>query len=254
MIALVDLAGKEHHKPDQLSAGEQQRVAIARALVTRPALLFADEPTGNLDYTTGTEILEALWRSCVERHQTVVLVTHDSKAAAYADRVLVISDGAIRDEIDARPADDARHGSAREASRRARSLSPWAGCSSLAIRSLAARRGRTALSVLGIAPRDRGPVRLARDRRRNQRLDRSDRPRSRRAGRTSGSRSFGPTGLSPATLRRVEDAPGVDLAAPALERRTYLAPSPDAPEAASQPVTAVGIDPDARGRASATWS
>ncbi|HEY7130915.1 MAG TPA: ABC transporter ATP-binding protein [Candidatus Limnocylindrales bacterium] len=99
VIALVDLAGKEHHKPDQLSAGEQQRVAIARALVTRPALLFADEPTGNLDYTTGTEILEALWRSCVERHQTIVLVTHDSKAAAYADRVLVISDGQIRDEI-----------------------------------------------------------------------------------------------------------------------------------------------------------
>ena len=98
-IGLVDLAGKEHHKPDQLSAGEQQRVAIARAIVTRPALLFADEPTGNLDYTTGTEILEALWRSCVERHQTVVLVTHDSKAAAYADRVLVISDGRIRDEI-----------------------------------------------------------------------------------------------------------------------------------------------------------
>jgi putative ABC transport system ATP-binding protein len=99
VIALVDLAGKEHHKPDQLSSGEQQRVAVARALVTRPALLFADEPTGNLDYTTGTEILDALWRSCVERHQTIVLVTHDSKAAAYADRVLVISDGRIRDEI-----------------------------------------------------------------------------------------------------------------------------------------------------------
>ena len=99
VIALVDLAGKEHHRPDELSAGEQQRVAIARALVTRPALLFADEPTGNLDYTTGSEILDALWRTCVERNQTVVLVTHDSKAAAYADRVLVISDGQIRDEI-----------------------------------------------------------------------------------------------------------------------------------------------------------
>jgi putative ABC transport system ATP-binding protein len=99
VIALVDLAGKEHHKPDELSAGEQQRVAVARALVTRPALLFADEPTGNLDYTTGTEILDALWRSCVGRHQTIVLVTHDSKAAAYADRVLVMSDGRIRDEI-----------------------------------------------------------------------------------------------------------------------------------------------------------
>jgi putative ABC transport system ATP-binding protein len=100
VIDLVDLAGKERHKPDQLSAGEQQRVAIARALVTSPALLFADEPTGNLDYTTGTEILDALWRSCQERHQTIVLVTHDSKAAAYADRVLVIGDGRIRDSIE----------------------------------------------------------------------------------------------------------------------------------------------------------
>jgi putative ABC transport system ATP-binding protein len=98
-IALVDLEAKADHKPDQLSAGEQQRVAVARALVTRPALLFADEPTGNLDYTTGGEILDALWRSCVGRGQTVVLVTHDSKAAAYADRVLVISDGRIGDEI-----------------------------------------------------------------------------------------------------------------------------------------------------------
>jgi putative ABC transport system ATP-binding protein len=100
LIELVDLTGKEHHKPDQLSAGEQQRVAVARALVTRPALLFADEPTGNLDYTTGTEILDALWRSCQERHQTVVLVTHDSKAAAYADRVHVIGDGRILDTIE----------------------------------------------------------------------------------------------------------------------------------------------------------
>ncbi len=100
VIELVDLTGKEHHKPDQLSAGEQQRVAVARALVTRPALLFADEPTGNLDYTTGTEILDALWRSCEERHQTIVLVTHDSKAAAYADRVLVVGDGTILDTIE----------------------------------------------------------------------------------------------------------------------------------------------------------
>ena len=88
------------HEPTELSGGQQQRVAIARALVTRPALLFADEPTGNLDYTTGTEILDALWRSCVERGQTVVLVTHDTKAAAYADRVLVIGDGRIRDTIE----------------------------------------------------------------------------------------------------------------------------------------------------------
>ena len=100
VLDLVDLKGKERHKPDQLSAGEQQRVAVARALVTRPALLFADEPTGNLDYTTGTEILDALWRSCVERGQTIVLVTHDAKAAAYADRVLVVGDGQIRETIE----------------------------------------------------------------------------------------------------------------------------------------------------------
>jgi putative ABC transport system ATP-binding protein len=100
VLELVDLTGKERHKPDQLSAGEQQRVAVARALVTRPALLFADEPTGNLDYTAGTEILDALFRSCVERGQTIVLVTHDSKAAAYADRVLVVGDGQIRETIE----------------------------------------------------------------------------------------------------------------------------------------------------------
>src|SRR3989475_5232653 len=98
-IEVVDLSGKQHHRPDQLSAGEQQRVAIARALVTRPALLFADEPTGNLDYTTGSEILDALWRSCPERRRTIVLVTHDSKAAAYADRVCVVRDGQILEEI-----------------------------------------------------------------------------------------------------------------------------------------------------------
>jgi putative ABC transport system ATP-binding protein len=95
----VDLAGKERNRPDQLSAGEQQRVALARALVRRPALLLADEPTGNLDFATGTEILDRLWRSCHEGGQTVVLVTHDAKAAAYADRVYVMHDGSLRDEI-----------------------------------------------------------------------------------------------------------------------------------------------------------
>ena len=98
-ITLVELNGKERHRPDQLSAGEQQRVAVARAIVTRPALLFADEPTGNVDFTTGLGILDALWRTCVDRGQTIVLVTHDAKAAAYADRVLVIGDGLVREEI-----------------------------------------------------------------------------------------------------------------------------------------------------------
>lgn len=98
-IAQVELTGKERHRPDQLSAGEQQRVAVARAIVTRPALLFADEPTGNLDFKTGKDLLDALWRTCVDRGQTIVLVTHDAKAAAYADRVLVIGDGQVREEI-----------------------------------------------------------------------------------------------------------------------------------------------------------
>ena len=99
VIDLVELTGKERHRPDQLSAGEQQRVAVARALVTRPSVLLADEPTGNLDYTNSGELLEALWRSCDQGGQTIVLVTHDARAAAYADRVLVIGDGAIQEEI-----------------------------------------------------------------------------------------------------------------------------------------------------------
>jgi putative ABC transport system ATP-binding protein len=99
VIDLVELTGKERHRPDQLSAGEQQRVAVARALVTRPSVLLADEPTGNLDYTNSGELLDALWRSSEQGGQTIVLVTHDARAAAYADRVLVIGDGHIQEEI-----------------------------------------------------------------------------------------------------------------------------------------------------------
>jgi putative ABC transport system ATP-binding protein len=99
VVRLVELSGKERHRPDQLSQGEQQRVAVARALVTRPSVLLADEPTGNLDYTTGGELLDALWLTSEATAQTIVLVTHDARAAAYADRVLVIGDGQIRDEI-----------------------------------------------------------------------------------------------------------------------------------------------------------
>ena len=100
LLELVGLADKAGHSSDQLSAGEQQRVALARALATGPAILLADEPTGNLDYTTGTEILELLWNSCDALGQTIVLVTHDARAAAYADRVLVVRDGTILDEIE----------------------------------------------------------------------------------------------------------------------------------------------------------
>jgi putative ABC transport system ATP-binding protein len=99
LLELVGLAAKGDNQPDQLSAGEQQRVALARALATEPAIILADEPTGNLDYTTGAEILQLLWDSCERLGQTIVLVTHDARAAAYADRVLVLRDGAVLDEV-----------------------------------------------------------------------------------------------------------------------------------------------------------
>jgi putative ABC transport system ATP-binding protein len=99
LLELVGLGDKAGNRPDQLSAGEQQRVALARALATEPAILLADEPTGNLDFTTGSEILDLLWDSCNGLGQTIVLVTHDARAAAYADRVLVVRDGEILDEI-----------------------------------------------------------------------------------------------------------------------------------------------------------
>jgi len=99
LLELVGLADKAGQRPDQLSAGEQQRVALARALAPSPTILLADEPTGNLDFTTGTEILDLLWDSCDRLGQTIVLVTHDSRAAAYADRVLVVRDGEILETI-----------------------------------------------------------------------------------------------------------------------------------------------------------
>jgi putative ABC transport system ATP-binding protein len=98
-LAAVGLSGRAGHRPTELSGGQQQRVAIARALVTRPAVLFADEPTGALDATTSREVLQLL-RTLVDRHaQTLVMVTHDPTAAAYADRVLFLADGRVRDEL-----------------------------------------------------------------------------------------------------------------------------------------------------------
>lgn len=95
LLDLVGLKERRRHKPDQLSGGEQQRVAIARALITQPAILLADEPTGNLDSKTGTAIMELLRRSANELKQTVIVVTHDPKAAAYAGRVIFLRDGTI---------------------------------------------------------------------------------------------------------------------------------------------------------------
>ena len=95
LLREVGLEDRRSHRPSELSGGQQQRVAIARALVSRPSVLFADEPTGNLDSRTSGEILELLRRSVETYGQTAVMVTHDAKAAAIADRVLFLADGEI---------------------------------------------------------------------------------------------------------------------------------------------------------------
>jgi putative ABC transport system ATP-binding protein len=99
LVRALGIADRVRHRPSELSGGQQQRVAAARAMVTRPELIFADEPTGNLDSTASTELLQ-LTRAAVETFgQTVVMVTHDPKAASYADRVVFLADGRIVDEI-----------------------------------------------------------------------------------------------------------------------------------------------------------
>jgi putative ABC transport system ATP-binding protein len=98
-LALVDLSDRAGHLPEQLSGGEQQRVAIARGLVAEPALLLADEPTGNLDRSSGERTLMAMRRACDQRHQSIVLATHDPLVASYADRVLFLRDGRMVDEL-----------------------------------------------------------------------------------------------------------------------------------------------------------
>jgi putative ABC transport system ATP-binding protein len=95
VVASVGLTERLSHKPSELSGGQQQRVAVARALVSRPSVMFADEPTGNLDSTTSGEILGLLRTSVDELGQTTVMVTHDAHAAAIADRVLFLADGDI---------------------------------------------------------------------------------------------------------------------------------------------------------------
>ena len=95
----VGLADRRKHRPSELSGGQQQRVAIARALVSRPTVIFADEPTGNLDSKTGSEILDLLRHSVEEYGQTTVMVTHEPRAAAIADRVLFLADGRIVKEL-----------------------------------------------------------------------------------------------------------------------------------------------------------
>jgi putative ABC transport system ATP-binding protein len=98
LIETVGLGNRRTHRPSELSGGQQQRVAVARALITRPAVVFADEPTGNLDSASGRDVLDLLRRAVDEFGQTIVMVTHDAAAAATADRVMFLADGSVVDE------------------------------------------------------------------------------------------------------------------------------------------------------------
>jgi putative ABC transport system ATP-binding protein len=99
VVATVGLGSRLGHRPSELSGGQQQRVAVARALAARPAIIFADEPTGNLDSRTGGEILAFMRQAVRELGQSIVMVTHDPVAASYADRVVLLADGRIVDEL-----------------------------------------------------------------------------------------------------------------------------------------------------------
>jgi len=99
VVSTVHLGDRLHHRPSELSGGQQQRVAVARALVTKPKIIFADEPTGNLDSHSSGEILDFMRQAVTELGQTIVMVTHDPNAASYADRVVFLADGKIVDEM-----------------------------------------------------------------------------------------------------------------------------------------------------------
>ena len=99
VVGIVGLGDRLRHRPAELSGGQQQRVAVARALASRPEIVFADEPTGNLDSSTSSEILTFMRHAVDELDQTIVMVTHDPNAASYAQRVLFLEDGAIVDEM-----------------------------------------------------------------------------------------------------------------------------------------------------------
>ncbi len=106
MLTAVGLKTHMHHKPTQMSGGQQQRVGIARALVTQPEILFADEPTGNLDFNTSREILRLIRDICHEKNTTLIMVTHDPEMAQYADRVIKILDGhVIENQLNEHPAE-----------------------------------------------------------------------------------------------------------------------------------------------------
>jgi putative ABC transport system ATP-binding protein len=106
LLGKMGITARRSHRPAELSGGEQQRVAIARGLITRPTILFADEPTGNLDSKTGGEILDLLRASADEYRQTIVMVTHEARAASIADRIMFLADGLIVKELTAASAAD----------------------------------------------------------------------------------------------------------------------------------------------------
>jgi putative ABC transport system ATP-binding protein len=99
VVATVGLSNRLLHRPNELSGGQQQRVAVARALASRPQIIFADEPTGNLDSTTGAEILAFMRHAVRELGQTIVMVTHDPVAASYSHRVVFLTDGRVTDQL-----------------------------------------------------------------------------------------------------------------------------------------------------------
>jgi putative ABC transport system ATP-binding protein len=100
VVGIVGLGDRLHHRPSELSGGQQQRVAVARALAGRPSIIFADEPTGNVDSRAGGEILAFMREAVVDLGQTIVMVTHDPVAASYASRVIFLNDGRIVDELE----------------------------------------------------------------------------------------------------------------------------------------------------------
>jgi putative ABC transport system ATP-binding protein len=99
VIDTINLRDRLEHRPSELSGGQQQRVAIARALASKPDIIFADEPTGNLDSKTGTEVLQFMRRAVSDLGQTIVMVTHDATAASYADRIVFLADGKVAGEM-----------------------------------------------------------------------------------------------------------------------------------------------------------
>ena len=106
LLETVGIADRRHHRPAELSGGQQQRVAIARALISKPAVVFADEPTGNLDSSASEQVLELLRRSVDELGRTVIMVTHDHRVAAYANRVVMLVDGQVSQDTQVGSADE----------------------------------------------------------------------------------------------------------------------------------------------------